>query len=111
MPPLQYSQDPLQALLQQTASAQLPPMQSVPAVHACPIFFLQAPSASQVLDPVQVSGSSAFVTATQVPPGPVHDWHVPQVATLQQWPSTQDPLLHWLAVEIEQTLPGFNPLA
>jgi hypothetical protein len=82
--PLQYSHDPLQALLQQTPSAQLPPMQSVPPVHACPIFFLQAPLASQVLDPVQVSGSSALVTATQVPPGPVQDWHVPQDAAPQQ---------------------------
>jgi hypothetical protein len=92
--PLQYSHDPLQAVLQQTLSAQLPPMHSVPAVHACPIFFLQAPLASQVLAPVQLSGSSAFVTATQVPPGPVHDWHVPHEAKLQQWPSTQDLPLH-----------------
>ena len=73
MAPLQYSHDPLQALLQQTPSAKLPPRQSVPAVHACPIFFLQVPLVSHVLDPVQVSGSSAFVTATQAPPGPVQD--------------------------------------
>jgi hypothetical protein len=81
---LQFSHDPLQALLQQTVSAQLPLTHSVPAVHVCPVFFLQAPLALQVLAPVQLSGSSAFVTATQVPPGPVQDWHVPQDATVQQ---------------------------
>jgi hypothetical protein len=84
VPPLQDSHDPLQTLLQQTPSAQLPPVHSVSAVHACAFFFLQAPLESQLLVPLQLSGSSAFVTAAQVPPGPVQDWHVPQDATLQQ---------------------------
>jgi hypothetical protein len=74
----------LQTLLQQTPSAQLPPMHSVPAVHDCAFFFLQVPLESQLLVPLQLSGSSAFVTAAQVPPGPAQDWHVPQDATLQQ---------------------------
>ena len=82
--PLQYSHDPLQTLLQQTPSAQFPPMHSVPVVHVCPIFFLQAPLASHVLDPAQLSESSALVTATQVPLGPVQDWHVPHEAEMQQ---------------------------
>jgi hypothetical protein len=47
--------------------------------HACPFFFLHTPIASQVFEPVQVSVSSALVTATQVPPTPLHAWHVPQV--------------------------------
>lgn len=83
-PPLQYSHDPLQAVLQQTASAQLPLRHCVPEAHVCPVFVLQAPLALQVLAPVQLSGSSAFVTATQVPPGPVQDWHVPHDGAPQQ---------------------------
>ena len=109
--PLQFSHDPLQALLQQTVSAQLPLRHSGPALHDCAIFFLQAPLALQVYAPVQLSGSSILVTATQVPPGLEQDWHVPQDATLQQWSSTQNPLLHWLAVALEQALPRLKPLA
>ena len=40
-------------------------------VHDCPCFFLQAPAPSQVFVPVQLLGSSAFFTATQVPLAPV----------------------------------------
>jgi hypothetical protein len=67
---------------------------------------LQAPVALQTLAPVQVSGSSAFVTPTQVPPAPVQAWHVPHEATPQQRSSTQDPVAHRLAVALEQGLPG-----
>jgi hypothetical protein len=50
---------------------QVPEAQSAPMVHACPFFFLHNPVASQVFAPVQLSASSAPVTATQVPPTPV----------------------------------------
>ena len=72
MPP-QYSHDPLQAVLQQTPSAQLLETHCVPAVQVWPFFFLQVPDASQVLAPVQLSASSALFTAVQVPPVPLHD--------------------------------------
>jgi hypothetical protein len=55
---------------------------------------LQAPFASQLLFPVQRSGSSALVTATQVPPPPVHAWQLAHDAVPQQWPSTHAPLVH-----------------
>jgi hypothetical protein len=68
----------LQDSVQQWLSAQLPEAQSVATPQLCPGFFLHVPVASQVLLPVQVSASSALATATQVPPAPVHAWHVPQ---------------------------------
>jgi len=52
------------------------------------------PLASQLCVPLQVSGSSALMTATQVPPPPVQVRQVPQEAVPQQWPSTQLPLTH-----------------
>jgi hypothetical protein len=70
---LQYSQAPLQARSQQILSAQKPLRHSVPSSHDWPDFFLQAPVASQDLVPEHESESSALVTATQVPPVPVHD--------------------------------------
>jgi len=76
--------------VQQTLSRQLPVAQSVPAPQLCPGFFLHAPVASQVLLPVQVSASSALVTATHVPPAPVQAWQVPQ-DWVQQWLSVQLP--------------------
>lgn len=63
-------------------------------MQACPCFVLQAPVPSQVLVPVQLSASSPFLTATQVPPEPVQDWQVPQDAAAQHVPSTQAPLEH-----------------
>ena len=71
--------------------SQVPDRQSVPRVHAWPSFFLHFPVASQVLVPVQVSGSSALVTATHVPPAPVQAWQAPQ-DWLQQWLSVQFPV-------------------
>ena len=56
----------------------------MPTPHDCPAFFLQAPVASQLLVPLQLSASSAFVIATQVPPVPVQAWQVPQEGTVQQ---------------------------
>jgi hypothetical protein len=64
--------------VQHTPSRQLPEAQSVLTPQPCPGFFLHTPKASQVLLPVQVSASSALVTATQVPPAPVQAWQVPQ---------------------------------
>jgi len=52
---------------------------------------LHAPLASQLWLPVQVSGSSAAITATHTPPEPVQAWHVPHAGTPQQRPSTQLP--------------------
>ena len=57
--------------VQHTPSRQLVEAHSVPPTHVWPGFFLQAPAAPQVLLPVQVSASSALVTATHVPPVPV----------------------------------------
>lgn len=71
-------------------------------VHGCPCFFLQAPLPSQVFAPVQLLGSSAFFTSTQVPFAPVQDSHSPQ-DELQHTPSVQDPLVHSAADP--QTLP------
>jgi hypothetical protein len=85
---------PVQALLQQTPSAQYPLPHWVPAVQACPAFALQPPVASQLLVPLQLSASSAPVTDTHVPPPPVQAWQVPHDATPQQRPSTQPPLVH-----------------
>jgi hypothetical protein len=95
--PLQNSQDPLQVVLQQTPSTeQIPPTHSVPPPHGCPSRFLQAPLASQVLVPVQLSASSALLTATQVPGLAVLTQvrHCPLHARLQHTPPEQAPLWH-----------------
>ena len=57
---------------------QLPAAQLPGGVHAWPLFSAQVPVALQVLAPVQVSASSALVTATQVPPAPVQAWQTTQ---------------------------------
>jgi hypothetical protein len=61
-----------QAELQQWLSAQNPLAHSLAAPHICPSFLVQVPEALQVMAPLQLSGSSAFVRRTQVPPPPVH---------------------------------------
>jgi len=82
-------------VLQHVPSTQNPLTHSLPALQPCPSFFLQLPDASQVLVPVQVSGSSAESTGVQLPePEPAllpgsQRLHVPQDAALQQTPSTQ----------------------
>jgi hypothetical protein len=88
-----------QAVLQQCRSAQRPVTQSVPTAQVWPCLVLQAPVESQVSVPMQLSGSSALVTATQVPPPPVQAWHFPQAETPQQWPSMQDPDMHAVPAE------------
>lgn len=85
---------PPQGVMQHTPlAAQLPVEHWVPLVHVWPGFALHAPLASQVLVPMQLLGSSAFLMAVQVPPVP-HTWQVPHVAVPQQTPSTQFPLVH-----------------
>ncbi len=42
-------------------------------------------------------GSATVPTLAQVPPAPVQTWQTGQLALPQQRPSTQFPLLHWLA--------------
>jgi hypothetical protein len=73
---------------------------SLGAVHACPSRFLHVPVASQVLVPVQESGSSALTTATQVPPAPVQAWQGPQL-WLQQKLSTQSPVAQSPSVGVQ----------
>jgi hypothetical protein len=75
----QASHRPSQAPLQQTPWAQNPEAQSVGAAHACPSFAWQAPVASQVVSPVQLSASSADSTGAHRPmlPGTLHASHVP----------------------------------
>jgi len=88
----QASQAPVQATLQQTPSAQKPLTHWLAAVHTCPAFSLQEPVASHDFVLVQLSVSSTLVTATHVPPPPVHAWQVPHEAVPQQVPSTQAPV-------------------
>ena len=60
---------------------------------------------------MQVLASSAFLTATQVPPEPVQSWQIPQVC-VQQKPSVQ--LAEAQSPAAVQAMPGFflhNPLA
>jgi hypothetical protein len=93
---LHASQRPAHAVWQQTPSAQVPLAQvAAPPVQSSPLLSLQAPAASQVRVPVQVS-SSAFFTAVQVPGLPVtlQAWQVPHAAALQQTWSTQLPDRH-----------------
>jgi hypothetical protein len=61
--------DPEHAVSQHTPSAQEPLAQEVPPLHGSPFADVQAPAASQVVAPAQVSGSSASVTGTQAPAG------------------------------------------
>jgi hypothetical protein len=101
---LQNWHDPVHAELQHTPSAQIVLRHSEPAVHDWPVFFLQAPIASQLcVAPPQLS-SSALVTATHVPPPPVHAWHVPHTLAVQQRPSTHDPDAH--SAPAAQVCPG-----
>jgi len=51
-------------------------------LHVCPRLDLQVPLLSQV--PAQLSVSSAFLTGTQLPPGPEQVWQVPLQSLLLQ---------------------------
>ena len=66
--------------------------------------FLHAPLPSHTVSPPpsgQPLPGEPAAWLTQVPPAPVHALQVPQLATPQQWPSTQWPLEHCgLAVQV-----------
>jgi len=90
----------LHALLQHTPSAQEPETQPDPAAHGAPSCPWHTPVALHVYIPVHVSGSVAFVTVAQMPAvAPLHVWHTPQLADVQQTPSTQWPVSHCALVE------------
>jgi hypothetical protein len=79
-------QEPAHAVLQQYPSgAQVVPLtQPLPVMQVCPCLLLQAPVPSHV--PAQLSGSSAFVTATQLPAAE-QAWQLPgQSLCTQQFP-------------------------
>jgi hypothetical protein len=103
--PLQYSHDPVQALLQQILSAQNVVMQSVPAEHDCPCVALQAPLELQV--PVQRPfGSSAPFTAAQVWLVVSHIMQVPVQSLFEQHPvlgmhTVVDPAVHALVDPVQ----------
>ena len=92
------------ACAQHVPSRQLPDVQSIAELQACPCFFLHVAATSQVLLPAQVSGSSEFVIGSQVPPVPVHAWQVPQNCE-QQRLSVQFAEAH--SPERAQAWPGF----
>jgi hypothetical protein len=105
-------QTPLQPVLQQTPSVHTPLEHCEFVVHAVPFGnVVQCPEPSQVVAPAHsASGSVDPPTAKHVPPGPPvfvaeHATHVPMQLVLQQLPSTQLPLVHWVP------LPQATPLA
>ena len=90
---------PVQEVLQHTPSTHLPVRHWVLPVQGDPWARRQAPEPLQTLLPTQVGESCWPVgVLTQVPtlPETPHDWHDPVQAVLQQTPSTQLPLAHWL---------------
>lgn len=101
VPPRSHAkQVPPQVVLQQTRSTQCPLKHSVPSVQACPFGRTHAPLPLQASGATQVPGSlTATGTLVQVPtiPPTAQDTQVPPHAALQQTPSTQMPLVHWLA--------------
>jgi len=85
--------------LQQTPSAQMPLMQSVPSVQGPPWFCLHPPLPSQtfVVPAHSLAGSSPLPMFVHVPnePARLQAWHVPGHVLLQQTPSVQKPETHW----------------
>lgn len=65
----------VQASAQQVPSTQLPLAHSLPALQPWPSFFLQLAEASQVLLPVQLSGSSALATGLHAPDALAQERH------------------------------------
>jgi hypothetical protein len=94
-PPVQAWHAPQEAVPQQCPSTQDPLVQSAATVHTCPFAFLQAPVASHDCMPLHLSSMADF-TAPQVPGLPVRlqAMHAVLHAVLQQYPSTQEPLVH-----------------
>ena len=98
-PPVQLWHVPQEGAPQQCPSTQLPLAQSPAALQVWPDTFLQAPVASQLFEPLQVSSVADF-TGEQVPDVAVRlqAWQLPVQAVSQQTPSTQFPVLHWSVV-------------
>lgn len=90
----------VQAPLQQNPSTQKPPWHWPALLHELPTGPQQAPAPLHVVEPAHsVSGSVFMSTGEHAPFAPVlfaalHAWQVPVHATLQQKPSTQNPLWH-----------------
>ena len=89
-------QVPLQTVLQQTLSTQLPDKHVPPAAHAAPSGLPHAPLPLQTSVPAHsLSGSAPDAIGPQVPFAPepflaaLQAWQAPPHATLQQTPSTQ----------------------
>ena len=98
----------LQAVSQQTPSAQLPLAQSAGKVQACPIRFLHFCVASQAWSEGQVSSGKPAGTLTQVPgmPATLQDLQVPShwaAVCAQQTPSTQLPDMQLDAVDVRSS--------
>jgi hypothetical protein len=96
---LQLSQAPVQALLQQTASTQLPLSHSAPAAHEAPSILRQAPAPLHAVAEHSVSGSTPVGIGAQAPSLPpvlsaTQAWHSPVHAVSQQTPSTHLRLVH-----------------
>src|SRR5262245_49427142 len=103
-------QVPLQAVLQQTPSAQLPLAQSLNVVQLRPSSDLHCWLASQAWSVGQVSSGEPAGTFVQVPelPATLHDLHRPAhsvVVCAQQTPSTQLPDIQFAAVAAVQPVP------
>jgi hypothetical protein len=97
---LHTSHCPPHAPLQHTPSAQnVLAHVAPPPGHCCPVFNLQAPVASHVLLPEQLSGSSAFITSMHAPVPAAQVMHVPEHAPPQQMPSSQTPDKHSTLLE------------
>ena len=103
-------QVPLQAVLQQTPSVQLPLAHSVNDVHWWPSSALHCWFASHARSPGQVSSGSPAGTLLHVPamPATLQDLHVPlhcATVCVQQTPSTQLPDMQLDAVAVVQPVP------
>ena len=81
---------------QHTPSLHTPDAHKVPsAPQGCPFLSLHAPLPSHVRVFVGLhSASSAPSTVVQVPVA--HDLHAPEQPSSQHFPSTQNPLRHWV---------------
>src|SRR5262245_14466769 len=109
-------QVPLQAVLQQTPSVQLPLAHSANVEHWRPSSDLHCWVASHAWSLGQVSSGCPAGTLLHVPalPGTLHDLHLPAHAlavSAQQTPSTQFFDLHLSAVAVVQPAPLSRSLA
>jgi hypothetical protein len=84
-------QAPVHALSQQTPSVTMSLAHSAVLLEGCPFLSLHAPVASQVMVPVQLSMSSAFVMVSHTPVPVAQPMHVPLQAPEHQLPFVQMP--------------------